>query len=262
MNKTIFSYWHKTPPPSLVLECVASWAEFLPDYKVVMFHEGSDILKFLPPAARGQILQAHRADILRLWVLFHFGGVWLDATVFAGRGAAQILEQHQHRQLWGTRLSPTTVKIENWMMLAARPGSELVGQWLRLLVELIAAGDTCTHRACQNYGSGYYRAYSAFLHLYDTSDTFKRDVDAIPFASSQPFSFRCGINFLRGAPFLKLDRYQRIVVRVVRSGAFSAIVAVAVLALLQLCYGLERPSITTIITAFLIGLAAMLLRLS
>lgn len=69
--------------PVLVLNCLASWKKFLPEYKILLWNEDNfDINSYSYAAdAYKEKKFAFVADVCRLHVLKEFGGVYLDTDV-------------------------------------------------------------------------------------------------------------------------------------------------------------------------------------
>lgn len=83
--KTIHYCWFGRQPYSPLIElCIESWKRFLPDYKMVLWNEDSfDIVN-----SNQFVIQAYEAgkyafvsDYVRMYALYHHGGVYLDTDV-------------------------------------------------------------------------------------------------------------------------------------------------------------------------------------
>lgn len=71
------------PKPELVLKCIASWKKHLPDYEIIEW--GNDILntinnKYVQEATLAK-KWAFVSDYLRLYALYHHGGIYLDTDI-------------------------------------------------------------------------------------------------------------------------------------------------------------------------------------
>lgn len=74
--------------PLVVRRCVASWIAANPDWEVVVLDEdnlGDYVTLDLPDRVLASIAPAHRAALVRLYLLSNYGGVWTDATTFCIR---------------------------------------------------------------------------------------------------------------------------------------------------------------------------------
>lgn len=81
--KRIWTYWNQEQPDTFVMQCIQSWQHRCTDYEVVLVHPGN-LYNYLPaaslPAAFHQLHPTKQSDWLRLYLVAHYGGYWLDAS--------------------------------------------------------------------------------------------------------------------------------------------------------------------------------------
>lgn len=78
-----FCWMSGEPYPDLIQECLDSWKEKLPDYKVIKWDcSNFDYTKF-PYAneAMSKKKYAFVSDIVRLYALYNYGGIYLDSDI-------------------------------------------------------------------------------------------------------------------------------------------------------------------------------------
>lgn len=88
-SKIIWQYWHQgvENAPPLIRQCLDSVKKFNPDHevKVLTFDTVSDYVdmpqKYYDLVNKGKIKIAFFSDMLRLYLLRKYGGVWIDATI-------------------------------------------------------------------------------------------------------------------------------------------------------------------------------------
>ncbi len=74
--------------PEICKACLRSWRKCYPDYKIVILDEKniSDYISIPDYITKKfhdkKMLPAHYSDILRAQLLYTYGGIWADATVF------------------------------------------------------------------------------------------------------------------------------------------------------------------------------------
>ena len=98
-RKIIWQYWHQgvENAPELIKTCLASVKSFCPDYevKVLTFDTIKDYVtlpqRYYDLLVQGKIKTAHFSDILRLYLLRKYGGVWIDATIMLTAPLSQEL---------------------------------------------------------------------------------------------------------------------------------------------------------------------------
>ncbi len=89
-SKIIWQYWHQGEEnaPLLIKKCFESVRKFHPDYevKVLSFDTINDYVilpeKYYGLLKQGKIPIAIFSDILRLYLLRQYGGIWIDATIY------------------------------------------------------------------------------------------------------------------------------------------------------------------------------------
>jgi len=73
------------PMPSLVVKCLASVKEYLPDYQLMIWNdESSQVVYDLYPyakQAREAKIYAFASDVIRLYALKEYGGIYVDADL-------------------------------------------------------------------------------------------------------------------------------------------------------------------------------------
>ena len=82
--KIIHYIWLGEPDmPTILLECINTWKHFMPDYKLMRWDESviSPInMPFINEAVQSK-KWAFASDVIRLWALYNYGGIYLDTDV-------------------------------------------------------------------------------------------------------------------------------------------------------------------------------------
>lgn len=75
--------WKKTEAPPLVKKCIESWRKYCPDYEIKEWNEDNFDVACSAYVKEAYALKkwAFVADYARLWIVYHFGGVYLDTDV-------------------------------------------------------------------------------------------------------------------------------------------------------------------------------------
>lgn len=86
-RKIHYCWFSKDPYPPLVQECIASWHENMPDWEFVLWDY--EKIKEIDSVWLKECLEARKwafaADFVRLWAVYHEGGVYLDSDVLIFR---------------------------------------------------------------------------------------------------------------------------------------------------------------------------------
>lgn len=95
INKTIHYIWFGGKPlPKLALKCIDSWKKYCPDYEIVEWNESNfdiNCNQYVREAYDNK-KWAFVSDYVRLYVLYHYGGIYMDTDVEVIRPLDQFLK--------------------------------------------------------------------------------------------------------------------------------------------------------------------------
>jgi hypothetical protein len=137
--RNIWFLWFQglSSAPYVVRKCHESWIARNPTWKVTCL-DSSSVSNFTPvdyfSGNIGALSHQHKADLLRLDLLAHHGGVWADATCFCVQPLDNWLPPHLNSGFFAFHRPAPDRLLSNWFM-AAEPGSILVS---RLFGELLS----------------------------------------------------------------------------------------------------------------------------
>lgn len=125
--------------PDLVQACYASLKREFPDYEITVVTEKnlSDYVT-LPDYItekwqQGIIGNAHFSDVLRLALLAQYGGIWIDATVYAtGRSTLSVIERGSFFMFKSLSAVEEHISSSNWL-IASSANHQLVLAMQQLL---------------------------------------------------------------------------------------------------------------------------------
>lgn len=110
--KTIHYIWLGGNPPSkLMLKCIQSWRRFCPDYQIKEWNETNfDINqnRYVKEAVEAK-KWAFASDYMRLWVLYHEGGIYMDTDVQVVRSLDPFLSCRAFSGFEGKNRVPTGI---------------------------------------------------------------------------------------------------------------------------------------------------------
>ncbi|WP_110673688.1 capsular polysaccharide synthesis protein [Salinicola sp. RZ23] len=142
-SKIIWMYWHAPleQAPEVVQLSVRSWQVMNPDYDVRLLsddtmeaHLGFDFMAAFE-LCRVRLKVATKVDVLRLYLLSRFGGVWADATLFCLKPLKTWMPALVDEFGFYTfrREAVVTRPIEFWF-IAAKRGDPVIQRVFELLV--------------------------------------------------------------------------------------------------------------------------------
>lgn len=127
IQKTLhFCWFGRGPYPEEVKKCLESWDRFLPDYKKVLWNEDNfDIHSNLYVKQAYEAKQyAFVSDYVRLYALYHFGGIYLDTDVEVIKSLDPFLK---HGAFAGFE--------EKWILSSGTMGASQHHPWIFELLE-------------------------------------------------------------------------------------------------------------------------------
>lgn len=82
-KKIHYCWFSKDPYPALVQACIASWKKYMPDWEYVLwdYEKVKDIDSIWLKECLEAKKWAFATDFIRLWAVYHEGGVYLDSDV-------------------------------------------------------------------------------------------------------------------------------------------------------------------------------------
>ena len=82
-KKIHYCWLGRNPKPQCVLDCIESWKKYCPDYEIIEWNEDNlDISSHLySKQAYEAKAWAFATDYFRLWIVYTYGGIYLDTDV-------------------------------------------------------------------------------------------------------------------------------------------------------------------------------------
>lgn len=102
-----FTWFGKDPYPQIVEKCIASWHKFLPDYEIKLWNADNfdlNINKWVSQACAAK-KYAFAADYARVYLLYTYGGIYLDSDILILRSLDPLLRNKAF-----TSFVPSTLK--------------------------------------------------------------------------------------------------------------------------------------------------------
>ncbi len=142
--KKLWLYWNASieSAPEVVQVSVASWKSLNPDYEITLLNDDNlnSILGFdfnaVFKLSTVNISYAHKADLLRLYLLAVHGGVWVDTTTFCLQPLSSWVDSETKKSGFFTfrHKNNKTRPIEIWF-IAVNKGSLIITYTLKLFID-------------------------------------------------------------------------------------------------------------------------------
>ncbi len=145
--RQIWMYWESETLPAEVQIFVDKIARENPGYSVTVINN-LNLAHYLPDLHFGHAAMrpSHKSDVIRLELLYRYGGIWMDATIILNRTLDELLAvnaQNHYDLIAFYRAGSTHDRaypvIESWF-LAAPARNAFIGRWLHYFRPIIELG--------------------------------------------------------------------------------------------------------------------------
>ena len=71
------------PLPPLAQKCIESWKKYFPDYDIIQWDETNFNINIIPYTSQAYKKKKYAfvSDYARIWILYHYGGIYFDTDV-------------------------------------------------------------------------------------------------------------------------------------------------------------------------------------
>lgn len=180
-GQNIFVYWNNgfDTAPKVVKRCLKTIKANVPEGWQLHIITDENLKQYVmmpdfveEMVKNGKMCRANYSDILRLALLWNYGGLWLDATCLLTQGIPQIILDSplflfNNKDLWQT----TPFIFESWVMRSV-PGNYIIGRVLENLL--------CYFLHCKKPRAIYFVCYYMFSALYLRDNKAKELFDNMP----------------------------------------------------------------------------------
>lgn len=130
--KTIHFNFFWEEPPEWVLENVREWQERNPDFEIVFWDDLPDMEQKYVDAIEIPERYCHKADLVREWILYRYGGIYVDVDTRPIRPLADWLLEEEAFAIG--MILHGTVYVDNYFM-GSEPKSRALGRALELCLD-------------------------------------------------------------------------------------------------------------------------------
>src|SRR5690606_30921026 len=144
--KIIWMYWETDNLPCYVKKIIDHVIIKNPDFVVNLLNNDS-VKEYLPDLkVIGEMPIANKTDLIRLNLLYNYGGIWIDSTTIFNEDLSWVIQLNAKESfdIIGYYKETSTIDfkypvIESWF-LASRSGNKLIELWLKALSPLAILG--------------------------------------------------------------------------------------------------------------------------
>lgn len=166
--------------PEIVKRCLASIRLYAGKREVIVITEKNIEQYVTFPAhiirkkQKGIITNTHFSDILRIYLLAQYGGIWMDATVYQTSPLPEYISQ---APLFCFKASPASsgrIKMSSWFIVA-HPNQEIIAKTKDILTDYWAHHNWLCH---------YFLFHLLFSITIDSTPELQRQWKTIPYIDS------------------------------------------------------------------------------
>lgn len=138
-EETVWTYWHSSYQPKIVKRCIKNWKTVGSCTDVRVLNRNT-VLKWIPEETMAEFSsitnnEANKSDLIRLYLLHRYGGIWMDASVFANRKLSSWVPKGDTVFCFkADRFSKKNVTCLENFFIKAKPGDKLIKDWLNMCI--------------------------------------------------------------------------------------------------------------------------------
>jgi hypothetical protein len=217
MIKTLYILWFQgfENAPGIVKLCLQSWIYFNPDWEIIEL-DNSNLHNYITlkddykDISSKEIPFAAKSDMIRISILKHHGGLWVDSTTFCVQPLSDWLPNYIEQGFFGFAKPHKEALLSSWFLYGEKE-NYIVNTWFSH-VQKYWLNHTAPHTYFWFHGT-------VFGNLYSSNQTFKNLWDSVSkFSAGHPhfllYKFMGGINpqirehvLTKKAPLYKLKHH-------------------------------------------------------
>ena len=117
-----YCWFGRNPLPPLAVKCIESWKKYLPDYEIKEWNEDNFDVNIIPYTKEAYQAKKYAfvTDVVRLYALYHEGGIYMDTDVEVLKSLDPFLKHHAFSGFEDEKNVPTGIMA-----------SEKGGRWVK-----------------------------------------------------------------------------------------------------------------------------------
>jgi len=132
----VWTYWEPQPSPKIVQKCYENWKEKGKLHNVNVLHP-DNITEYIPKDEYDRICKnaenlAVKSDFISLYLLYKYGGVWIDGSVFLNKPLLDWLPRDKFFTYRADRFKDEVECMETFFIYSPK-GNTIAKEWYDLL---------------------------------------------------------------------------------------------------------------------------------
>ena len=184
-NKCWIMWWQgEENAPEIVKKCIDSIRKHITNFEIIVL-TNENITKYVDLPERiwnlfndNKIIFAHFSDIVRTYLLYFYGGLWIDATCFLTNTIPEPILKSDLFFFQDTIASVTFLPISNWFIFSQKPNNYILEKILYGLIHYWYNNNT----VCD-----YFLYHTLFKYYVETDSKFRSIISDMPYyCNSEP----------------------------------------------------------------------------
>ncbi len=202
-SKVVWTYWEGTMD-YITKQCLESWNKFIPKgWKIILLNSSNiDNYSIIKPLRFNKLSHTTKSDVIRLSVLYNYGGLWMDASVLLLESLDWIYE-YEKNSYYGFILKHKSY-LESWFIFVPNIYNINIRMWLNVFNDILDTQPYNRHLAYTNKcttDDDYFMIYQSFCYLVENDNQFRNTFSKIDEDAIQYF-YR---------PFAPINSYNKLV---------------------------------------------------
>lgn len=130
MNKVIWSFWinhsNNYEEEFIVSQCFKSWNYYCKDWKIIIlnYNNYKDWILEIPEEIRNSNITI-QTDYFRLYLLYNYGGVWMDSSIFLFESIDFFFKDNQKIVFFLEEFNKNDYIYSNWFIASLEPKKKI-----------------------------------------------------------------------------------------------------------------------------------------
>ncbi len=127
-----YCWFGRSPLGKLGERCVASWKKFFPDYDIKEWNEDNFDVNCIPYVAEAYQAKKYAfvSDYARMWILYHYGGIYFDTDVEVIRPFGEMLDGDGFMGCENVAQEGEHLYVAPGLGMACNQGNDLIKQFM------------------------------------------------------------------------------------------------------------------------------------
>ena len=179
LQKQIWSYW-TGPKNDIFWQCQFSWMYYARGWKINIINPNNiDRWNLDLPSTFSSLTPAAQSDIIRLDLLYKYGGLWLDATILLVKNLQwleKVCSQHRKYAYFACKAWDAYF-VESWLIAVNCSHNPHIKKWRDALFSILELSPRVTdsiYYSGKRYtrNDSYFMIYQCYCYLVDNDKKF------------------------------------------------------------------------------------------